>query len=165
MPRGGARSVSGPPPDPNALRRDRKTDAAGWSLLPADGRTGDPPRWPLTGHGDSVMREREETLWVEMWSRPQAVMWERLGQEIEVAMFVRKLTEAERPKTSNELQKVVRQYLDSLGLSVQGMLRNRWKIEPSASETPTAEGGSTVSAPRRSSARNRLKVVPSDGSE
>lgn len=165
MPRGGARSVSGPPPDPNALRRERKTDAAGWSLLPSTGRPGDAPTWPLTTHGDIVVRAREEELWDDMWSRPQAVMWERLGQEIEVAMFVRKLAEAERPKASNELQKVVRQYLDSLGLSVQGMLRNRWKIEPTVTETDTAEGGSTVSAPRRSSARNRLKVVSSDGSE
>jgi hypothetical protein len=160
MPRGGARSVSGPPPDPNALRRERKTDAAGWSLLPSAGRVGPAPEWPLVPHGNDVMREREEARWADMWTRPQAVMWERLGQQIEVAMFVRKLTEAELPKTSNELQKVVRQYLDSLGLSVQGMLRNRWKIEQPAAP---AEGGSTASAPRRASARNRLKVVaPSD---
>ncbi|MFC4494077.1 hypothetical protein ACFPA8_08015 [Streptomyces ovatisporus] len=162
MARGGARSVSGPPPDPNALRRERKTDAAGWSLLPAEGRPGPAPAWPLLPHGKPEMRAREEELWLDMWARPQAVMWERLGQQIEVAMFVRKLTEAELPKTSNELQKVVRQYLDSLGLSVQGMLRNRWKIEQPQPATP-AEGGSTAPAPRRSSARNRLKVVRPDG--
>lgn len=95
-------------------------------------------------------------LWRDMWARPQAVMWERLGQQIEVAMFVRKLGEAELPKASVELQKVVRQYLDSLGLSVQGMLRNRWKIAPAAGVPSQAP-----SAPRRPSARTRLKVVPS----
>lgn len=157
MPRGGARSVSGPPPDPNALRRERKTDAAGWVTLPASGPFGDPPEWPLVPHSDATMREREESRWQDMWTqRPQSVMWRRLGQEIEVAMFVRKLTEAELPKTSNELQKVVRQYLDSLGLSVQGMLRNRWKIEQPAAP---AEGGSSASSPRRASARDRLRVV------
>lgn len=46
MPRGGARVNSGPPPDPNALRRDRKSDQAGWTTLPAK-RRGRTPRWPL----------------------------------------------------------------------------------------------------------------------
>lgn len=47
MPRGGARVNSGPPPDPNALRRDRPSDKDGWTTLPAEGRQGDPPAWPL----------------------------------------------------------------------------------------------------------------------
>lgn len=47
MPRGGARINSGPPPDPNALRRDRPSDQAGWVTLPAAGRKGRPPEWPL----------------------------------------------------------------------------------------------------------------------
>ncbi len=56
MPRGGARVNSGPPPDPNALRRDRPSDVAGWTTLPAEGRTdslGRPkpaPKWPLLPH-------------------------------------------------------------------------------------------------------------------
>ena len=153
MPKGGARVVSGPPPDPNALRRDRPADQAGWTSLPAEGRAGEPPVWPLL-----QQTVREETLWRDMWARPQAVMWDRLGQQIEVAMFVRKLGEAELPKASVELQKVVRQYLDSLGLSVQGMLRNRWKIAPPV-EAPEAAGSEPV-RPRRPSARTRLKVVP-----
>lgn len=45
MPRGGARLRSGPPPDMNALRRER--DGKDWTKLPAAGRTGDPPPWPL----------------------------------------------------------------------------------------------------------------------
>lgn len=47
MPRGGARPNSGPPPDPNALRRDRPSDQAGWTHIPAAGRSGKPPAWPL----------------------------------------------------------------------------------------------------------------------
>lgn len=50
MGRGGARVNSGPPPDPNALRRDRREDKAGWTLLPAAGRQGDVPEWPLGAH-------------------------------------------------------------------------------------------------------------------
>jgi hypothetical protein len=90
------------------------------------------------------------------------VAWERLGQQLEVAMFVRKLAEAELPKASVELQKVVRQYLDSLGLSVQGMLRNRWKIAaavlPDEDEEPAA---ATVVPHRRPGPRDRMKVVSS----
>jgi hypothetical protein len=81
MPRGGARVTSGPPPDPNALRRDRASDKAGWTTLPAAGRAGKPPAWPLT-----EQTPREIRLWDDLWSRPQAVMWEKLGQEYEVAM-------------------------------------------------------------------------------
>lgn len=152
MPRGGARSVSGPPPDPGALRRERPVDKAGWTILPAEGRGGEPPRWPLVN-----VTPREADLWAELWARPQAVAWEALDQRYEVAMFVRKLAEAELPKAPVILQQVVRQYLDSLGLSVQGMLRNRWRIAP-ASEVPEPE--EPAEAPRRRSARDRLKVVP-----
>ncbi|MDG9705555.1 hypothetical protein [Streptomyces sp. DH37] len=152
MPRGGARVVSGPPPDPNSLKQMALKD--GWSTLPAEGRTGPAPEWPLVS-----AQPRELELWESMWSRPQAVAWERLGQEIEVAMFCRKLAEAELPKASVELQKVVRQYLDSLGLSVQGMLRNRWRIAAAAAGP---EQAAAVAQPRRrASARDRLKVVPS----
>lgn len=151
MPKGGARSTSGPPPDPNALRRERPADQAGWTTLPAEGRAGEPPEWPLLDAND-----REWDLWRDMWARPQAVMWEKLGQQIEVAMFVRKLGEAEMPKASVELQKVVRQYLDSLGLSVQGMLRNRWKIV-------AADDGEAPAPKRKASSKARLTVVSNEG--
>ncbi|MGI5161403.1 hypothetical protein [Microbispora sp. CA-102843] len=151
MPRGGSRPVSGPAPDPNALRRDRPSDQAGWTTLPAEGRKGDPPDWPLID-----LQPREWDLWRDLWSRPQAVMWEQLDQRYEVAMFVRKLAEAELPKASVELQKVVRQYLDSLGLSVQGMLRNRWRI---AMDEVAGKREERRSAARRPSSRSRLKVV------
>jgi hypothetical protein len=155
MPSGGARTVSGPPPDPMALRRDRPGDKAGWTTLPAEGRSGKAPEWPLTPQSD-----REVELWDKLWTRSQAVMWERLDQGIEVAMFVRKLAEAEQPKASVELQKVVRQYLDSLGLSVQGMLRNRWRLSEGAG--PTTATSPARKVPARKSSRSRLKVVPRD---
>lgn len=47
MPKGGARINSGPPPDPQALRRDRPSDRDGWTLLPAGGYAGEIPEWPL----------------------------------------------------------------------------------------------------------------------
>jgi hypothetical protein len=43
--RGGARVRSGPPANPDALRRER--DGKEWTHLPAAGRKGEPPEWPL----------------------------------------------------------------------------------------------------------------------
>jgi hypothetical protein len=154
MTSGGARSVSGPPPDPNALRRNRAGDAATWTSLPAAGREGDPPDWPLTD-----LDGRETELWTDLWSRPQAVMWERLSQTYEVAMCVRMLARAEAPRSSVELQKVVRQYFDSLGLTTQGMLRNRWRIEQAA---PAAAPVGRLVPAKTASSRSRLKVVHGD---
>ncbi|MFH8805489.1 hypothetical protein ACH4F6_39110 [Streptomyces sp. NPDC017936] len=154
MPRGGARAVSGPPPDPNSLRQVKAAERGGWKTLPAEGRTGELPEWPLTEATD-----REWALWEDLWSKPQAVVWEEMGQELEVALFARTLAEAERPDARVDVKKMVRGYLDSLGLSVTGMLRNRWKIAPAAGvETETEEA---APAARRPSARDRLKVVPS----
>ncbi|MFF7310546.1 hypothetical protein [Streptomyces sp. NPDC008137] len=156
MPKGGARAVSGPAPDPNALRRNRPSDKAGWTTLPAEGRHGGPPAWPL-----SEMTDREFELWRDLWAKPQAVAWEALDQGYEVALFVRALAHAEQPDAKVDLQRIVRQYLDSLGLSVQGMLRNRWKIGPAA-EVATSPEPAAEPAPRRPSARDRLRVVPRD---
>lgn len=151
--RGGARAVSGPAPDPMALRRDRPDDQASWSLLPVAGRAGEPPAWPLL-----EPTERQDHHWRELWRLPQAVMWERLGQHHEVALFVRTLAEAEAPGAPLGAQRLVRSYLDSLGLSVQGMLRNRWRIVGDTTEPVKAPAAPAPA--RRSSARSRLKVVP-----
>lgn len=77
--RGGARVQSGPAPDPDAIRRDRPSDQATWTALP-DRRDGSLPAWPLPDQ-----TPREAVLWVREWQRPQAVMWERNGQQVEVA--------------------------------------------------------------------------------
>lgn len=154
MPKGG-HAASGPPPDPNALRRGRSGDAATWTTLPREGRQGEPPAWPLTEQDG-----REAELWARLWATPQAVMWERLGQAVEVAMYVRLLAKSEHPRAGVEIQKITRQYMGSLGLTVEGMLRNRWKIEQAAAPAPTS---ASASAPRRPSSRDRLTVIRGDG--
>lgn len=155
MPRGGARAVSGPPPDPRSLRSTKTMDKGGWRTLPAEGREAEAPEWPLT-----EAAERELDLWEDLWAKPQAVAWEDMGQELEVALFVRTLAEAERADARVDVKKMVRGYLDSLGLSVAGMNRNRWKIAP-AIEEPTEADAAGQQPARRPSARDRLKVVPS----
>jgi hypothetical protein len=152
MPKGGARTRSGPAPDPTALRRER--DAGEWTILPAEGRQGATPDWPLTEQTD-----REDDLWVRLWEMPQALMWERYGQEFEVALYVRRLAEAEARESSVALSTLVRQLGDSLGLSTPGMRANRWRIDrPSEQdETPSVPGAVPDISP--TSARARLRAV------
>lgn len=148
MPKGGARTRSGPAPDPDALRRER--DAGEWTILPPDGRVATVPPWPLLGETG-----RESDLWAELWSRPQGLMWERNGLEFEVALYVRRLAEAEQPDSPVSLGTLVRQMADSLGLTTPGMRVNRWRIA-----RVDAEGEQGSAAPVRLSARDRLKAVP-----
>lgn len=149
MVKGGARTRSGPPPDPNALRRER--DVGEWTVLPPEGRTSPPPKWPLLDE-----KSRESDLWAALWAKPQALMWERYSQEYEVALYVRRFVEAEEYDSSVSLSTLIRQMADSLGLTTPGMRANRWRI---AAEDPVPTVARKSAATRRPSARDRLKVV------
>lgn len=155
MASGGARSRSGPAPDPTALRRDR--DAGEWTVLPAEGRQGATPDWPLAGQ---TMREAE--LWERLWQRPQALMWERYGQDHEVALYVRRFAEAEEMEAKVTLSTLVKQLADSLGLTTPGMRANRWRIDR-PEEDASQGSGSPVSPIAPSSARARLKAISGGG--
>lgn len=155
--------MSGPPPDPNALRRNRLDDRATWTVLPATGRDGEPPEWPF-----EEISPRQAELWAELWSRPQATAWEAMGADHEVALYVRALASLERPEPPRDAQRVVRQCADSLGLSVQGMMRNRWKIAAAEQSLELAAvageqpGMVRADGSPRVPTRERLKVVRRD---
>lgn len=173
MPRGGARVNSGPAPDPNALRRDRKEDKQGWTLLPAGGREGDAPTWPLAAlsfdaESDDAalaavtLQERELEIWATVWATPQAVVWERLGWLLEVALYVRLIASAERSADTKSLAEA-RMWSDRLGLNPAAMLRNRWKIADD--ELAQRRGSAPGTRPKRSgsSVRDRaLRAVNGD---
>lgn len=148
MPSGGARARSGPAPDPNALRRDRKDDAQ-WVTLPAEGFTGEAPAFPLID--ESGM---ELSLWAALWSKPQAVMWDRLGLKYQVAAYVRAYSESTLPDAAAGLKTAVLRMEGELGLSLPGMHSLRWVIaedELSDRRDETKPGGT--------SARDRLKAL------
>jgi len=145
--RGGS-SNSGPAPDPNALRRER--DAGDWHRLPAAGRTEPAPAWPLT-----QATKRENAHWIREWTRPQAVMWERMGLAVEVAMYVRTLARAEQPDSPVSLGTLVRQQQEALGLSLPGLARQKWVIDSG----PTAPTPKVTPTDARRRARSRLKTI------
>lgn len=153
MPSGGARTRSGPAPDPMSLRQDRKDVKAGWTTLPAEGRKGEPPAWPLFGQS-----EREAEVWASFWAKPQAVIWERDHIVEPVALFVRQFCEGELPLTSAENRKTIKAYLADLYLTSDSLARGHYRI---ASDEVAAKRDEKP-APRKS-ARDRLKVV--DGRE
>lgn len=123
MPSGGSRVRSGPAPTSQDRSHKGKAQAEGWITLPADGRDGPEPHFPLA---DASPRELE--LWSRLWETPQATMWEQLHQDFEVACYVRLLVSAEKPRSSAIIWSQVKQFAESLGLSVSGMQRNKWTV-------------------------------------
>lgn len=156
MPSGGARNRSGPAKDPDALRRDRPSDKAGWITLPA-GRTDPAPDWPLP----TPATYEELQVWEHEWTRPQATRWEALNLEVNVAIYVRRLVEVQQPGATAGLGTLVRQLQDDLGLSITGLRVNGWTIansDPAPAVTaPTPRAGKASTG----SARDRIKIVSS----
>lgn len=147
MTSGGARARSGPAPDPNALRRDRRDDQ-GWETLPAGGFDGEVPAFPLP-----VALEAEVELWETLWKKPQAAMWSKLGLEYEVGAYVRAFLESVEAEASAGLKTAVLRMSAEIGLSLPGMHSLRWKF----SEDEVAEIRDEKL--RAVSARDRLRAI------
>jgi hypothetical protein len=121
----------GPPPKADAQRR-RRNAVPGTVYLPAEGREGDPPEFPLVS-----MTLGEDVAWRDLWSTPQAVAWERngVGTVRVVARYCRLLCSAEfaalslaTSVASAQTLGEVRQLEDRLGLTPMAMLRLRWEV-------------------------------------
>lgn len=149
MPSGG-HARSGPAPDPNALRRDRKDDKD-WTPLPSEGYAGVVPEFPLSDVGAS-----ENVLWVKLWAKPQAAMWAQLGLDYQVAAYVRAFLESVREGASAGLKTAVLRMEAELGLSTVGMNALRWKI---ATDDLAERRAEVDTAPAPLSARDRMKAL------
>jgi hypothetical protein len=108
------------PPNPNAARRNARP---GITMLPAKGREGDPPAWPL-----DLLSASEAQLWRELWATPQAVAWERFGWTRVVARYVRCVIIAEG--MDKDALSESRQLEDRLGLTPKAMRMLMWQIAP-----------------------------------
>lgn len=80
-------------------------------------------------------------------------MWERNGQQSEVALYVRAFAAAEKLNASVASRILVKQLQEVLGLSLPGLHRNRWIIDHGVSDS------SQVRPPVATSAKDRLKVL------
>lgn len=81
----------------------------------------------------------EGGLWSELWSTPQAIAWDRLRWNREVAQYVRWKVLAEDGDL--DASKEARQLADRLGLTPLSLLRLQWEIQdhPSAPVTETPD--------------------------
>lgn len=111
-------------PQPPKFDPARRNTRSGPVKLPAEGRKGDPPAWPLPGR--TTVAERE--AWAQLWGTPQAVAWEKLGWTRTVARYCRVMVEAEKPKAAATARAEARNLEDRLGLTPKSMRLMLWEI-------------------------------------
>lgn len=153
----------GPAPDPNAIRRDRPADQATWVDLPS-ARTGPTPPWPAY-IGDPKPDTMRARLWAELWTMPQAVMWEAQRRHIEVAQHVETLVaiqvgppEGVKSDPTPALRALALRQQNSLGLSSDALNRLRWRIGTAG---PVKEAAKSDGR-RTASVKDRFKVIQGD---
>lgn len=153
MPRGGARNRSGPQPDPESGRSEKRGVIV--TALPANGYDGEAPEFPLPGAS-----KRELEVWRHAWTTPQAAAWSvEPWRWRTVAMWVRWSVRMEADDASAALGNVVVRFADQVGLTPAGLKENGWKI--AADETaPKRKTVTQKQAPARP--RSRFKVVNGD---
>lgn len=89
-------------------------------------RHGDAPAWPLS----RTASDRELALWRELWTKPQAVLWEQNMLEYQVAMHVRTAVEAEGPRASKAMRAVAHKQAVSLLLTPTSLRRAGYRVSP-----------------------------------
>jgi hypothetical protein len=111
-------------PNPPKFDPARGARGRGPMQLPAEGRQGPPPAWPLEGRQYAA----EKRAWEQLWSTPQAVAWERLGWTRTVARYCRTLVQAEHPGAPPALLAQVTAMEDRLGLTPKAMRLLLWEV-------------------------------------
>lgn len=111
-------------PNPPKLDPVRRNARVGPLLLPADGRPGDPPAWPLPGKPTKV----EQDAWAQLWATPQAVAWEQLGWTRTVARYCRVMVEAEARDAAPAMLAQATALEDRLGLTPKSMRLLLWQV-------------------------------------
>lgn len=144
--------MPGPAPKPDAQRRRTNAPLANTLRLPASGRRGPAPEPP------AGLLPDYRKVWVDLWSTPQAVAWERLGWNRVIGRYIMLLQKVEASlengKPSALMLGEVRQLEDRIGLTPMSMLRLRWEVDV---EDEVADQRQKPRKPRR-----RLKAVDTD---
>lgn len=155
MPRGGARTRSGPAPDPASGRSDRRKLDEKLRPLPASGFNGKLPEWPLPKG-----TPRERSLWKKIWKYPQAAAWiNEPWRWLTIGHYVRWVVKSEAADASPSTMTQVLRLADSIGLSPAGLRENGWVISASEMEGDAAP---TNTPPQSPQPIRRLRAVNGD---
>jgi hypothetical protein len=100
----------------------RRNSRVGPLQLPAEGRLGAPPAWPLDGKPNAQIQR----IWRQLWATPQAVAWQRLGWTRVVARYARVALAAE--VLDKDALAEARHLEDRLGLTPKAMRTLLWEI-------------------------------------
>ena len=98
--------------------------AADFVSIPATGNQQPAPAWPL----DNEPARAELDMWQQLWTTPQATMWESMHIERVIARYVVVTCLAEETQQAGLLTEV-RQMEDRLGLTPLSLQKLQWKIE------------------------------------
>lgn len=109
-------------PNPPKMDPVRGARGRGVLVLPAGGRQGLPPNWPLKPGASND----EAKLWAELWATPQAVEWERQSWTRVVARYVKFALMAEAG--DDKMAAEARQLEDRLGLTPKAMRLLLWTV-------------------------------------
>lgn len=156
---GGARSRSGPPPNPFSERT--KLRDVEYVKLPAKGFKGYIPVFPLPvqelGDDTDRIRAREVELWKQIWRSPQAAVWSvEKWRQLSVAQFVRLAVRVEEPTAKAADSGAMMRLMDQIGLTPTGMALNGWMVaEDETSKKRAAKADDETATARRRS----FKVV------
>jgi hypothetical protein len=139
--------MAGRPPSVDPVRRNARV---GPLLLPAEGRQGAVPDWPLDTPATPAFAQHELEIWAQLWRTPQSVQWERQGWIRVVARYCRTLLAAEG--LDKDCMAEARQLEDRLGLTPKSMRMLLWQVVDD-------EVGERRTEKAAESARGRIKAV------
>lgn len=177
MASGGARNRSGPQINPNSLRSASREIRL--TALPSEGYDGDVPDFPLMrfavyrwefedkrrfqvldSEATEAFAEREAELWEMAWSYPQACAWSlEPWRWNTVAMWVRTQVVCESSEATAADKGAIHRFADQIGLTPAGLKENGWAIAVDQLAQQVAKKVAEAGTPKRSSARDRIKVV------
>ena len=99
-------------------------NAAEFVSIPATGNQQPAPAWPL----DAEPARAELDMWQQLWTMPQATMWQTMHINRVIARYVMVTCLAEQTQQAGLLTEV-RQMEDRLGLTPLSLQKLQWKIE------------------------------------
>lgn len=147
---GGARTRSGPMPDPSSARSDARGLGADIIPLSSRGYRYRPKAFPLSEwtiwntwkDDDGFHKERDEKateawnrreceLWRDLWRLPQAIAWHMPRYQYmftTIALYVRQFVLCESSEAKAADRTALARYADTIGLTPQGLRLNGWAI-------------------------------------